>query len=88
MLQFSTTLGNNISFLCSKYGLSRYNFTECAMKCRGSDFSNCIGADVLGEIGIQITAKGPDVFFYELHLSCNDRVDKQRSQFLFCVTAL
>ena len=28
----------------------KYNFTECVMKCRGSDFSNCIGADVIRDM--------------------------------------
>ena len=32
-----STACNNVSFICSKYGLSRYNFTECVMKYRCSD---------------------------------------------------
>ena len=41
---------NNISFISSEYGLSRYNLTECVTKCRGSDLSNCIRADVIRDM--------------------------------------
>ena len=45
-----STACNNTSFLCSKYGLIRYNFTECVMECRGSDLSNCIRDDVIRDM--------------------------------------
>ena len=45
-----STACNNISFKCSKYGLGRYNFSECVKKCRGSDISNCIRADVIRDM--------------------------------------
>ena len=45
-----STACNNISFICSKYGLIRYNCTECVMECRGSDLSNCIRADVIRDM--------------------------------------
>ena len=45
-----STACNNISFLCSKYGLSRYIFTECVMKRRGSDLGNRIMAEVIRDM--------------------------------------
>ena len=30
--------------------MSRHNLTECVMKCRGSDLSNCIRADAIRDM--------------------------------------